>query len=109
MLDCSIMELELKELTVMNSGATHVFRTEGFESFTYVYTYIYIYHMQIPACVFVKIGVYQIRYIHIERYILYTCIPVEEMILRCRLFWVLEELLDQQASEQVSKMEAKSL
>ena len=42
MLDCSIMELELKELTVMNSGATHVFRTEGFESFTYVYIYIYI-------------------------------------------------------------------
>ena len=36
MLDCSIMELELKELTVMNSRATHVFRTEEFESFTYV-------------------------------------------------------------------------
>ena len=65
--------------------------------------------MQIPAYVFVKIGVYQIRYIQIERYIyiIHMHTRRREDSPMVRLFWVLEELLDQQASEQVSKMEAK--
>lgn len=106
LLDCSIMELVLTYAGLQcNIHLCSIPYWRIWKLHICMFTYIIYTNSRLCICKDMSLSNTYL----IERYILYTYIPVEEKILQCRLFWVLEELLDQQASEQVSKMEAKPL